>query len=191
MRWKWLFLLIGIPGALLCRSIIDVKAGYFFFLEHTMNKVYDDGGLDLQLSGSYKIKKWLHLYASAEWTQKTGHSLSFDQKTNLWQIPISVGVKGVYRIASRVDGYIAVGPRYIYTHIHNFSTYVDKHLHANGIGGFGNLGFLIDLDHGYTLDLFGEYSYCRQHFHSSIPNAEGQRIQVGGLTFGAGSGYSF
>ena len=49
------------------RSILELKGGYFFFTDSKMRKVYDKGGVDLQLSGSYPIWKWIQIYGSVEY----------------------------------------------------------------------------------------------------------------------------
>ncbi|MCX6989363.1 MAG: hypothetical protein NTZ52_07730 [Chlamydiae bacterium] len=40
-----------------------------------MRKIYTDGGLDLQLSGSYPICRGLDFYTSNEYLEKSGKSL--------------------------------------------------------------------------------------------------------------------
>ncbi len=171
--------------------LIEAKVGYFFFTDSDMNKVYDQGGIDVQLSGSYPLYKFLHVYGSVEYLEKSGYSQGMHEKTSLWEIPLSLGLRSVFPIGNYVDYYLSIGPRYFLVYAHNESSYVPKHMQANGCGGFANTGFLFILPKNFTIDLFGEYSYKTLHFHNTKTGAHGHTVQVGGLTFGGGIGYSF
>ena len=182
------------PGEMRCSKqhpLVEVKGGYFFFTESIMRKVYNEGGFDVQLSGSYPIYKLLHIYGSVEYLEKSGHSLHGHQKTSIWEVPLSLGLQPVFPIGNHVEYYLTLGPRYFFVHAHNHSSYVPKHMQANGCGGFANTGFLFIIGKHFSVDLFGEYSYRRLHFHSKKSGTHGNTVQVGGLTFGGGLGYSF
>ena len=70
------------------RPFIEAKAGYFFFTDHHMNRIYKHGGPDVQLSGSYPLyQDFIHIYASIEYLQATGHSRPLHHKTSLWDSP--------------------------------------------------------------------------------------------------------
>lgn len=172
-------------------SLLEVKSGYFFFLDSKMNKVYDRKGLDLQVSGSTSLCEWLNLYGSVEWFQKSGRSLNAHQKTRISAVPLSLGLQAICTLGCDIDCYLTLGPRYFFVRVHNDSTYVQKHMHADGIGGFANAGILFRLCSGLTFDLFTEYSYAELKFHSCRHQSYGEKAQVGGLTVGAGLGYSF
>jgi hypothetical protein len=171
--------------------LLEAKAGYFFFTDSDMNKVYNQGGIDVQLSGSYPIYSVLHVYASVEYLEKTGYSEGMHEKTSLWEIPLSLGLRSVFSIQKYLEYYLSIGPRYFFAYAHNDSPYVPRNMQANGCGGFVNTGFLFILPKNVTIDLFGEYSYKTLHFHSTQSGASGHAVQVGGLTFGGGIGYSF
>jgi hypothetical protein len=176
---------------------LEAKVGYFFFVDSTMRDVYDEGGLDLQISGSYPVIKWarryaLNVYASVEYLQRTGTSLSGNQNTSIWEIPVNVGLKPVIAITNEFQYYFAVGPRYFYIHQHYNSEYLPKNNHRNGIGLFVNTGFNFIFWRHLLVDVFGEYSYAQTKFHaSSDPLTYTKTTQVGGFTFGGGLGYSF
>jgi len=172
------------------RALVEAKVGYFFFTNHNMRRVFDQGGIDVQLSGSCPVYSVLHVYGSVEYLKKSGHSTVDHQKTSLWELPLSLGLQAVFPIGDHVAYYLTLGPRYFFVYVHNHSPYVPHRMSANGCGGFANMGFLFTMGH-FTLDLFGEYSYKRLHFHSSKPGTQGHSVQVGGLTFGGGLGYSF
>lgn len=178
------------------RPIVEAKGGYFFFSDEKMRKIYDSGGLDLQLATSYPFYFWknrvsFEIYASVEYLERSGRSLNYHQKTTIWEIPVNLGLKPLFVLSRWIHYYFALGPRYFYVHQHNRSLYVDKIQTKNGIGLFVNTGFNFILREHFLIDIFGEYSYSSIHCHPSKTNVYGQSIQLGGFTFGGGLGYVF
>ncbi len=173
------------------QPLLEVKGGYFFFSDAKMRKVYDQGGLDVQISGSYPVWKWLQVYGSVEYLQRHGRSLNGHQKTSIWEVPLSLGLKPVIEICEKINYYVTLGPRYFFVHQHNHSSYVDRSVSQNGLGGFVNTGFNFFPCPHFLVDVFGEYSYKRMHFHDSKHHVYGRTIQVGGFAFGVGLGYAF
>ena len=173
------------------RPLLEAKAGYFFFTDSAMSAVYNEGGLDVQISGSVPFYKILNAYLSVEYLQRSGHSTGAHQKTTLWEIPVSLGLKPAFPLTDWLQYYFTVGPRYFFVHAHNHSSYVPKILTANGCGGFINTGFNFFIDKTIVIDLFGEYSFKSLQFHSRKTGTEGKSGQVGGLTFGGSLGCSF
>lgn len=183
-------------GEIKIRPTIEAKWGYFFFLDDTMSQVYNQGGLDVQLSTSYPVYVWknrigLDLYASIEYMQKNGHSLNRSYETNVWQIPVNVGLKPLFVINSFMQYYFTLGPRYFYIHQHNNSKYVDKNSGKSGVGFFANTGFNFIVWEHFLIDVFGEYSFGKVCFYTNKQNVYTRNIQISGLTFGLGLGYSF
>ena len=173
------------------QPILEAKVGYFFFSDDKMSDVYNQGGIDVQLSASYPIWQWLQVYASVEYLERHGKTLHAHQKTSIWEVPLSLGLKPVIKISSKARYYFTVGPRYFFVKAHNDSSYLPMNLSKSGLGGFVNTGFLFFPTTHLVLDIFGEYSYKKMHFHSSKKNVYGENTQVGGYTFGAGIGYAF
>lgn len=178
------------------QPLLEVKAGYFFFSDSTMRKIYDRDGWDIQLCGSYPLwsltNRWtLHAYGAVEYFRRSGKSLNGEQETSIWSIPVNIGLKPVYAINANLQYYFAVGPRYFYIHQHNDSPYIYRSQSRNGLGFFANTGFYYALCDCLRIDIFGEYSYAKVHFRSEDPTVYTRSMQVGGFTFGAGLGYSF
>ncbi len=173
------------------RSLLEFKAGYFFFGDSKMRKIYNQGGLDLQLCGSVPVWRWLQVYASVEYLEKHGRSLKGHEKTRIWEIPLSLGLEAVAKFCNSFQYYFTIGPRYFFVHQHTRSHFVDKSLSENGLGGFVNTGFRYFSSKHFFFDVFGEYSYCRLHFHPHKKHVQGESAQVGGFTFGGGVGYAF
>lgn len=170
---------------------LEVKLGYFMFTDSKMREVFDHGGIDVQLSTSYPVRRHLQIYASVEYQRKSGHSINGREETTFWAVPLSLGLKPVATFSSYAQGYFTIGPRYVFAHVHNDSHFVDRNVSHNGFGGFVNAGLnFFPLRH-LLVDLFAEYSYVRMHFHPHKHNVYGESRQVGGLVFGAGLGYVF
>jgi len=173
------------------KPILELKGGYFFFSGHKMRKIYDHGGYDVQINSSIPLCKWLQIYGSVEYLTLHGRSLNGNQKTSIWEIPLSLGLQPMISICSKVQYYFTLGPRYFFAYQHNRSSYVDKTISENGLGGFANMGFHFFPCHHFFIDIFGEYSFKRMSFHTSKSNVYGEKTQIGGFTVGAGLGYSF
>lgn len=194
MKCKYLFIVVLFltTSLLHAQPLVEVKAGYFFFGDAKMRKIFDQGGIDVQISGAYPVyRQLLSVYGSMEYLRKSGHSLGDHQKTRIWEWPLSLGLRVEPPIAECMKWYLTLGPRYFIVRSHNYSSYVPSHMHKNGFGFFTNTGFLFNIAKHVTVDLFGEYSYGRFHFHSSKHGTTGETAQVGGFTFGGGLGYSF
>lgn len=179
-----------------CQPLFEIKAGYFFFSDSKMRKVYDKGGADLQLCASYPLWNladgWiLNAYGAIEYFHRSGKSVNDGQRTSLWSVPINIGIMPAYAIDDNTQYYFAIGPRYFYIHQHNDSTYVYKNRSRNGLGFFANTGVNYTLCEGLAIDIFGEYSYAKTHFHKGKSQAYTRHIQIGGFTFGGGIGFEF
>ncbi|MBS0625173.1 MAG: hypothetical protein JSS32_03900 [Verrucomicrobia bacterium] len=178
------------------KPIIEAKGGYFFFTSSQMRQVYDEGGCDVQLSSSIPVSKpykrlVLNVYGSVEFLRCSGNSTEELYKTYVWELPINVGLKPVFFLSQEVQYYFSLGPRYFFIRQVNASPYVCKNKSRNGIGFFVNTGFNLILYRHLVIDLFGEYSYAKTHFHTHLPDIYTRDIQIGGFTFGAGLGYFF
>lgn len=192
MKIKWiLFFLCAHATFAFSEPLVELKTGYFFFSDSKMRKIFDRGGEDIQLAGSFCIYRNFQLYTSAGYISRHGRSLHGYQKTRLNMIPVSVGIKPVFCLNNQVDLYATIGPRYLYVHQHNDSSYVNKKITRNGIGMFLGTGLLLRPCDGFVVDVFAEYSYARLHYHSHRRNVEGHSAQFGGFTVGGGLGYSF
>lgn len=178
-----------------CRGTVELKGGYFIFANKKMHKVYDNGG-QVQLSGTYPLTNLcdcfrLDLYGSVGYQHSSGKSIGEHQKTSIWQVPVDLGLRPVFTMTPSLQLYASLGPRYFYIHQHNSSSYVYKDKGRSGIGLFVNTGFNYLICQNLILDVFGEYSYEKTHFHRHDSQYYTRDLQVGGYTIGAGLGYQF
>jgi hypothetical protein len=170
---------------------IEAKAGYFFFAASPMTDIYNQGGLDVQLAVAYPIWRGLQIYGSVEYLQKSGHSQLIGEATSIWQIPVNIGLKPVFTICEGAMWYFTLGPRYFYVNQNNSSNFVPKNVGKSGCGLFVNTGFNFILWKHCLIDFFGEYSYAKVQFQTSMSNVYTQETQLSGFTFGGGLGYAF
>lgn len=178
------------------QPLFEVKTGYFFFSNSKLRRIYDKGGLDIQLCASYPLlnltSRWtLNAYDAVEYFHRSGKSINGDQETSLWSTPFSIGLKPIYAIDANRQYYFAIGPRYFYIHQHNHSSYVYKNKSGKSFGLFVNTGFNYALCNHFVIDIFGEYSYAKMNFCDGRPRVYPRDIQIGGYTFGGGLGYEF
>lgn len=187
------FLLFGFVVSSAHKTIlVEVKPSYFFFSQSLLRRIYHHGGFEIQGAASYRLCHWLALYASIGYRHVRGRALNTGEKTSLREIPLDLGLKPTFEIGECVDYYFAFGPRIFPIHQHNDSQFVDKNLHRTGVGLFVNSGFNFHpLDH-LSIGFFGEYSYERKSFKSSMPFVFGKKhVQVGGFAWGVSVGYAF
>lgn len=170
---------------------LESEVGYFFFSNSKMRRIFNQGGFDIRVSGSYPVWKWLQIYGSVEYLERHGRSLNAQQKTKIWEVPLSLGLKCVIPVCRELQYYLTLGPRYFFVHAHNYSSFVDRNISQNGLGGFANIGFNFFPCSNLFMNIFGEYSYGRLHFYSHQTNSYGERAQIGGFAFGGGLGYAF
>lgn len=160
-----------------------------------MRKIYNKDGLDIQLWAAYPFwnpisKLTLNAYGAIEYFHRSGQSMNDHQKTSLWSVPVNIGLRPTFAINTKMQYYFAIGPRYFYIHQHNDSSYVYKNKAKNGLGFFANTGLSYILCNSLVMDVFGEYSYAKTHFHAG-QSVYTKNVQIGGFTFGGGLGYAF
>jgi len=178
------------------QSLFEFKTGYFFFSNSKMRKIYNKGGLDVQLCASYPLwnfaNRWtLNVYGALEYFYRSGKSINRHQKTSLWSIPLNIGFKPVYKIDANAQCYFAIGPRYFYARQHNCSSYVYHNKSGSNLGFFINTGYKYAFCNQFIIDVFGEYSYAKMNFRGGKPRVYTRSVEVGGFTFGGGLGYEF
>lgn len=186
--------LLGV-AQLLANPQVEMKAGAFFFTDSSLRKIYDKGGVDLQLAATYPLTDlgcdWtLNAYASIEYFHLNGKSLNNRQKTSIWASPVNLGLRPTFTLNCKSQYYFALGPRYLNLHQRNHSSYVYKNTSKNTFGFFVNTGIQYFFYKNLLIDLFVEYSYAKIDFHPGS-QVYTRNTQVGGITIGGALGYEF
>jgi hypothetical protein len=169
--------------------LTEFKMGYFRFGDRTLRHIYSDGVLDIQLTSSFRVWRPLYIYAAIEYIGAKGRTLGGHERTKIRLVPLSLGLQYIQPITFDLKYYLTVGPRVFHFHQKNHSVGVPSTVNKWGCGGFINTGFMYYLTEHIIFDFFGEYSYKRMHFKTDRANVEGNSLQIGGLTLGAGIGY--
>lgn len=171
--------------------LIEAKGAYFFFANEKLRDVYSSGGFQVQISGAYPVYYALEVYGSVGYSQAFGSSTGAGESTTIWQLPVDIGLRPVFRVASFAEYYFTIGPRYFYVHQYNNSSYVKESIGKSRVGLFVNTGFNFTLLAHMLIDVFGEYAYEPISFSNSSDNIYGNHTQVSTFSFGAGLGYNF
>lgn len=180
-----------VPNTNKIYPIIEGKIGYFFFLDSAMANVYDRGGIDIMLAGSFPVWKCVNIYGSVEFFNRNSTDNESMGSKWVFGVPLSLGIKSVYEFLPNAFTYLTVGPRYSFIQTRTDSLYVPRQANSGGIGLFVSGGFNFFISNHCLIDLFGEYSYIPVHFKTTTNNVYGRDVDAGGLTFGGGIGYEF
>ncbi|HVX01466.1 MAG TPA: hypothetical protein VHA52_13670 [Candidatus Babeliaceae bacterium] len=155
----------------------EFKLGYFRSGDKRLRHTFDKGLLDIQLSSSFRFWDPLYIYGAVEYIGAEGRTVHGRHKVKIREVPLSLGLQYMLKVAPELNYYVTLGPRYFFVHLHE-----TKH----GFGGFVNTGLLYFLTHQITVNFIAEYSYKRMQFDHSDPKGS---LQVGGLMLGGGLGY--
>lgn len=170
---------------------IDLRAGYFRFLDSTLNDMYNKGGIDVQLCGAYPVYEQLQVYGAVEYFHRSGHPLDSDASTHVNGIPFSAGLQWMHDFYQSAKVYLSIGPRLSLLYFNDNTTYETPTFSTTNFGGFGNLGFLVDIGANFCIDIFGEYSYLTANFPKKVVSDHDSKPQVGGYCLGGGIAYKF
>jgi hypothetical protein len=170
---------------------IAFKPSYLWFQDKIARDIYKGGFLPL-LEVCYNIRKNFHLWLETGYFYKKTDitSINIRTKTNMTQVPLSVGLNYTFYIYSLLDIYLKIGQNWVYT-----KTYVDipnlkRTVIKNGFGITLGFGGKIKLVEGLFLEPFLNYLYDKEYVHDSDSEVIFKRY-LGGLQIGAGIGYRF
>jgi len=171
---------------------LELKSSYFFLTQDPLNKVYNHGGFEESLSGSFPLWRWLNAYASVGIAHVSGKSLNSGQKTSLLLVPLDLGLKVVFPLNRKLDFYLTFGGRYSYLHQHNDSLLVDRNLHQHCGGFFINGGWNFFATRHWLIGVFGEFAGAKTSIVSHKPNVFGERgLRIDNGAVGVSIGYAF
>lgn len=174
-----LVLTIGLSVTTYATNVmVELKGQYFSPTEQAFKDIYGGG---LMYGAEINIGVWrnLDLWFGGSYFSKRGELTFTKEETKLELFPIGGGIK--YRILSgNFALYAGLGLNYFQFKESNPIGDVSK----GGLGFVGKVGSNVAISGGLVLDLYVDYTYCK------IKPAD-FRINVGGITIGAGLGYRF
>ena len=172
------------------RAILEVRFSYFRPSSELLRKIYDNGGINYELTASLPVWRRLNIWEAVDYFSKDGRSLGGHQKTEIRIIPLTLGLKYIYDI-KKFSLYGGLGFRYFFVHVKNHSESVDRSISENGLGGVVEAGIMYQFLKHWVADVFGSYSFKELHTHTSRDNVKTHSLEVGGWNVGGGIGCKF
>lgn len=168
----------------------DFKVAWYYPTSKNFRDIYSDAILysletNIQIWGNFT--PWL----SVGYLCTSGNSIGKSDDTDLYAIPIGVGLKYFFNLCGSFQPYLGIGPVVTYSHINNDSSFVSPTQTGWGIGGIAKSGFLTDLSDCIFLDVFLDYTYLKMNFSHSSKKVIKRNGDLSGLSVGAGIGYRF
>jgi hypothetical protein len=173
------------------RLVADVNWSYYLPISNKVRQIYDSGGLNWNFSLSILLFRNLYLWESFDYFNKTGSSINGGQKTSLTILPFTLGLKFIYPIGNyRI--HLAGGGKYYFVFNQNSSSYVDRKIDLNGLGGAAELGFSRLFWESLQISIYGNYSFIDlKKNKTSKTNVFIDRADLSGFYLGGGIGFCF
>lgn len=172
---SFLFLLSMTPflGHASCWTL---EVGPSFYHPHrALTKAYSGGWIDYQLEGSKILNENVELWAGVNWISKRqkndDYSDSyFDEKKQIWILPVSIGAKYYYYFTPCLSAYIGGGAvcTFLRMEYHTYHFHHDSSKQA--LGAIIKSGVRFDWGNYTFLNFFADYYH--QTFHLSHSQRE-------------------
>jgi hypothetical protein len=161
---------------------LEFRTGAFFPARKDFRKIYGNAGADYQIQASMGFCSCIDLWAQVDFYPKRGR-IKGCGSSKIDIVNFSLGPRYVFPLSNCINAYAGAGLVAGYSRIRN-RIFCSRNKESTGsVGGVVKSGINIYLNCHIFLDLFVDYSYVRAYFH--------RRVNVGGLTTGAGIGYRF
>ena len=167
--------------------LLEGKISYYYPTDHTTREIMGGGAL-YGLEASFQAYRWLYPWISLSIFPKKGHSIDEHNKTDIYFIPVGIGLKAIATWSGTYRPYAGIGILPTYLHTHDHSTVVYSR-HKWGIGGLFKAGCLIELN-SIFLDLFADYTLLSIDF-SNTDRTIGRKAVLDGFSAGGSIGYRF
>jgi outer membrane protein len=167
--------------------LLEGKISYFRPTDRITREIMGSGAL-YGIEGTFQAYDWLYPWISVSIFPKKGHSIGDHNKTDIYFIPIGIGLKAIATWRSKFRPYVGIGMLPTYLHTHDHSTVVSSR-HKWGFGGIFKGGCLIDINR-FFIDLFADYTLLSIDF-SNTDRTIGRKANLDGFSIGGGIGYRF
>lgn len=189
---KILFVLIllnfSIIHANLHHTMIEIKPAYFQFQDDYARNIFNSGGFMPSIEIDSHIYNRLHWFAELGFLYKEGHSHITDSDTNIYLLPISVGLKQFLTLTNDSKLYLKLAPNWIWAKEHQEYPGFKRSFSLNTFGATLGLGFLLYPVKHWTIDLFTNYLYDRTSMKNKVSHLK-TKLYLGGFQIGFGIGY--
>lgn len=176
------------------RWYFEIKPGYFLFTDKEMKQFFGSGGFTIRGETGYRFYGPLTVWIDAGYFQKEGNALGSDAKIDFKLATLTLGLKVIYYLNSRVAVYGGAGPRLFLLMMHNDSPFVRGDDNEIGIGGGFDAGvwfFPIPQWPNFFLDAFADYSWKNIKIQEDEVSSIDNDVNVNSLTAGLGIGFRF
>lgn len=170
--------------------LLEAEAAYYYPTSDDFREIYSGSGIyGLELS----VQSWRNLYPwiSGNIFVQSSHSIGLKNNTEIFFIPIGVGLKYLYNVKFG-NLYLGAGALPTYLHIHDHSHFVTRTISKWGCGGIIKSGIIINLPKSFFLNIFTNYSYIKIPYHNTWHDlVYTNSANLSGLSFGGALGYRF
>ncbi len=160
---------------------VELLLGTYDMNEPRFDAVYPPGGIMPGLAISMTIVSDFNLYFEAKYYSRQGELTFSKEKTELYMIPVSLGVRYIFALGM-FNPYLGVGADYYFVNEDNpIGTYLSS---SPGYHLCGGICFRFSQGVPLMLSLKAKYTWA-QTTNDDI------RVQLGGLEYGAGLAFVF
>lgn len=188
---------------------LEVRGAYYYVRNKTIRRAYSSHWIDYEVEAAKRIHDFVEVWGGVSWANKGGNirqrheGYLFKDRTRIYVLPVSLGLKAIYPILPCVDVYVGGGVCYSFLRIKNVCkddySYMGlsrspfkKEIFKNGFGGIVKLGFQYAMSDSTFLDFFADYYIQRFQFsRKNDRDVFHHRIDCGGFKFGGGIGVYF
>lgn len=155
--------------------------------------IYGSALIDYELRATKAIGKDYDLWLEATALAKTGLSyagdlVSVESSTRVWMESLNAGFAYRKKLLRCIDGYVGIGPSYLFLHVHNNNPYLSSTLSDNGFGFLAKIGLVYSWRR-ICVDLFADYLYAPLNFAGD--EVVVSQMNVGGWKVGGAVGLRF
>lgn len=174
----------------------EFRVAYYAPQSDRFQKVYGDSLVDYQFELSKPFYFNWDVWLDVSVATKKGESSYFHDRTRIWIVPISLGLRYQFELCDFWNLYLGAGFNYSYVQLHDDSYYVKRHVSDWNFGGLFKVGLKKEFCGCYLVDLFVDYlaqdfDPDKKHRSSSYGYVEKHRLNVSGFKAGIGLGYQF
>gem|GEM_PF-1457074 len=189
---------------------LEVRGAYYYLPDRALKKVYTPHWMDYEVETAKRVHDFIEVWGGVSWASRKGHGHriyrheDLRERTTLFLLPISLGLKVIYPILPCLDVYLGAGISYSFLKIKYFCrehffqeelsrSSLKKAIYKNEFGGLFKVGCQWAMSDSTFLDFFVDYQ--GQRFRLSHKdhrrNLFSHPLDCSGFKFGAGCGVYF
>jgi len=158
-----------------------------------LKQIFDQYWPRYEFQVSTQLYKPFYIWSNIEYMENSGHSVGGNEKTELYCLPLSLGIDVRHYLAPRVHVYLGAGVRYFLTHVRNHSDFVPFKTTTHGFGSVFRTGLVFQIYERFFADFAFDYSIQQVRFNKATTenNVELRDLNLNGISLGIGVRYRF